>query len=197
MSRRREIVRRATEVFERKGVAATSIGDIAEAVGVKREAIYYYFKSRADILLEIILPHSAALLRGLETVMRANMSNREKLRAAIRNHLETFNPHYLEMSVALRERHVFRDEAKADELRDIWRRYNELWVELVRDGQASGEFESGPDSKVVAFGILGMCNWLSRWYDPDGKVSIPEISDIYAGLLVRGLAAPDLPAAAE
>lgn len=197
MSRRREIVRRATEVFERKGVAATSIEDIARAVGVKREAIYYYFKSRADILLEIILPHSGALLRGLETVMQSAMPSRDKLHAAVRNHLESFNPHYLEMSVALRENHVFRDEAKAGELRRIWRRYNELWVELVREGQARGEFEPGPDSKVVAYGILGMCNWLSRWYDPDGQVSIPEITDIYSTLLARGLATSNLPAAAE
>ena len=40
MSRRMEILRRATEVFERRGVNRTSIEDIAKAVGIKREAVY-------------------------------------------------------------------------------------------------------------------------------------------------------------
>ena len=41
MSRKREILRRAAEIFERKGVSDTSIEDIAKAVGIKREGIYY------------------------------------------------------------------------------------------------------------------------------------------------------------
>ena len=46
MDRRTEILRRAAEIFERKGVSNTSVEDIAGAIGVTREAIYYYFKSR-------------------------------------------------------------------------------------------------------------------------------------------------------
>ena len=79
MSRRAEIIRRATEVFERQGVNRTSFEDIAQAVGIKREAIYYYFKSRAELLLEVILPQSVALLNNIRLIQRTQLSSREKL----------------------------------------------------------------------------------------------------------------------
>lgn len=187
MSRRTEILRRATEVFERQGVSRTSIEDIAKAVGIKREAIYYYFKSRADILLEITLPESTSLLRGLRAVARSNLSSRDKLHDAIQNHLDSFNPSYLEMSVALREDHFFQDDEKLGELKRVWKDYNDQWIELIREGQADGSFHPDLDPKVVVFGLLGMLNWVSRWFQPGKGVTIPEIIETYFTLATKGL----------
>ena len=47
--RRAEILQRATECFDRLGYANTTLDDIARAVGIKREGIYYYFKNRGQI----------------------------------------------------------------------------------------------------------------------------------------------------
>lgn len=187
MKRRTEILRRATEVFVRQGVTGTSIEDIARSVGIKREAIYYYFRSRADILLEIILPQSNALLLGLRSVVRSNQTAAEKLRGAIENHLSSFHPAYLEMSVALREDHFMKDEPKLRELRRVWEEYSRLWTALVREGQERGEFRADFNPKMAAYGILGMCNWLSRWFDPSGDISVDEIIETYFGIITRGI----------
>ena len=190
MSRRTEILRRATEVFERQGVNRTSIEDIAKAVGIKREAVYYYFKSRTEILLRIILPQSSRLVFGLQNIINSNMSSREKLEAAVRNHIESFNPNYLEMAVALREKHFFEDEEKLGELRAMWRDYDRMWVDLVEEGQARGEFKADLDPKIVAYGLLGMCNWMSRWYDPaKSGVALADISSNFFALAADGLCA--------
>jgi AcrR family transcriptional regulator len=191
MSRRIEILRRATEVFERRGVNRTSIEDIANAVGIKREAIYYYFQGRAEILVKIILPQSQALVHALETIVNSNMTSDEKLQAAIRNHLDKFNPNYLEMTVALREPHFFADtdDPNLVELKSVWRKYDGLWTRLIADGQRKGEFQPGPDPKMIAYGVLGMCNWMSRWYDPSKSVTIEEIIGIFYGMVSRGILA--------
>ncbi len=187
MSRRIEILRRATELFERQGVANTSMEDIAKEVGIKREAIYYYFKSRPDILLTIILPQSKTLLLGLRNILRTDMSSREKLKAAFENHLNSFNPTYLEMTIALREHHFFKDTQKLDELRRMWKEYGELFTEMIGEGQARGEFKPQLNSKMIAFGILGMCNWMARWYDPEGEVSVEDVVETYFSMTVNGL----------
>ncbi|HEY5791618.1 MAG TPA: TetR/AcrR family transcriptional regulator [Gammaproteobacteria bacterium] len=188
MSRRMQILRRATEIFERQGVAQTSIEDIAKAVGVKREAIYYYFRSREEILLEIILPQSNSLILNLRGVVhQAGLSSMQKLRGAFEVHLNSFNPGYLEMSVMLREDHVFKDQRKLQELRRTWRDYDGLWVELVREGQARGEFDAGLDAKMTAFGLLGMCNWMSRWYQPGKGATIPELIDTFFRIGAHGI----------
>lgn len=190
MSRRQDILRRAAEIFQRRGVANTSMEDIAKAVGIKREGVYYYFKSRDDILLEVILPQSTSLHRNLERICDSRLDSVEKLHAAIQNHLDAFNPAYLEMSVALRESHFTTTDAKLSEIRQIWDSYGDLWTQLVTEGQNAGEFRSELDPKMVAFGLLGMCNWVSRWYDPDKSVSIQEIVETYFSLATIGLKAP-------
>lgn len=190
MSRRIEILRRASEVFERQGVNRTSIEDIAKAVGIKREAVYYYFKSRTEILLRIILPQSNRLTFGLRSILDSSQSSQDKLRAAVRNHLDSFHPNYLEMAVALREKHIFEAEEKFEELRAVWREYDHMWIDLVREGQERGEFKAGLDPKIVAFGLLGMCNWLSRWYDPNKEVAIEEVIRTFTAMAADGICLP-------
>ena len=170
---------------------------IATAVGVKREAIYYYFKSRHDILLEVLLPSSKSLLAGMRNIRRTDMTSIEKLRAAIENHLASFDPTYLEMSIALREHHSFADTGKLSLIQDTWNEYSEHWTEIVAEGQARGEFRDGLDAKMVAYGILGMCNWLSRWFDPSKGITIDEIIETYFTLASNGLALPPQNVAAE
>ncbi len=187
MSRRREILQRASEIFERQGVSRTSLEDIAKAVGIKREAIYYYFKNRREILLEVILPQSKSLLAGLRNILNSGQDSNEKLHAAIRNHLESFNPNYLEMTVALREDHFIEENEKLDELRKTWNTYNDCWTRLIREGQRSGAFNAQLNPKMVSFGALGMCNWLSRWYNPKMTVTIKEIVEIYFHMIAFGI----------
>ena len=187
MDRRTEILRRAAELFERDGVSNTSLEDIAGEIGVKREAIYYYFKSRTDILAEILLPQSELLLSNITNIRRTDMTNADKLREAIRNHLSSFNPTYLEMTVALREHHFGADSEKLKRIRKTWKAYGEHWNEIVEEGQKKGEFNPALNAKVVAFGILGMCNWLSRWFDPSKQITIEEIIEIYFTMVSNGL----------
>ena len=187
MGRRSEILRRATEVFERQGVKQTSIEDIAKAVGIKREAVYYYFKGRREILAEIILPQSHSLLIGLRNISQSNRPFADKLHDAIENHLQSFNPSYLEMTVALREDHFFGTDQKFTELRRVWKQYSDMWTAMIADGQASGEFRGGHNPKFIAYAILGMCNWLSRWFDPGKGTPIEEIIESYFLFAFQGL----------
>lgn len=191
MSRRTEILRRAAEVFERQGAKQTSIGDIAKAVGIKREAVYYYFKGRHEILAAIILPQSRSLQMGLRNIVDSNRPFAEKLHSATENHLQAYNPSYLEMSVALREDHFFYKDEKFADLRKVWKDYSDLWERLIEEGQACGECRTGPDPKITAFAILGMCNWMSRWFDPDKGASIEDIIETYFELILNGLAPND------
>jgi len=187
--RRDEILSRSTELFDRNGFANTSLDDIARAVGIKREGIYYYFKNRSEILLNIIRPQSDALLEGLQAILDdSGLDHPAGLHAAIRNHLERFDRYCLEMTVSLRDGYF--DDA-GSEVREamsrIWKDYEQMWTELVARGQAEGAFRKTGDAKMLAFGILGMCNWLARWYDPKGSISVNDMIEAYFDMIGNGL----------
>ena len=185
--RREAILQHAIALFDRQGFANTSLDDIARETGVKREAIYYYFKNRAEILLCIIRPQSEALVTGLKAVLDSRADAPAKLYEAIRNHLQRFDRHCLEMTISLRD--IYLDDAKEvrAEMDQTWRRYESMWTKIIADGQAAGEFVRCGDAKMVAFAILGMCNWLARWYDPRKSVSVDELIETYFDMLGRGL----------
>lgn len=189
MRRRQDILRRSAELFASRGVARTSIGDISDAVGIKREGVYYYFKSRNDILIEIILAPSKSLLLNLKRLMRSNVSSVEKLHSAIEIHLDAYNPSYIEMSIALREDHFAIPDVKLNQLKRIWAEYESLWTQLIADGQASGEFKKEINPKMAAYGLLGMCNWVARWYSPGKSTTIQEITETFAAISTTGLQA--------
>lgn len=191
MTRKLEILRRATEVFDRKGFAESSLEDIAEAVGVTREAVYYYFKNKTEILVEIIRPQSMALLDGIETIIDLELPASEKLFLAIQNHLGRFNPNFMEMTVVVRDEYFARHHPEFAGLRETWRKYHALWTRLVQEGQSQGEFRAEMDAKMAVFAILGMCNWLSRWYDPGQDVSIRSLIRLYFQISAYGLVKED------
>lgn len=188
--RRGDILRKALELFDRKGYANTSLDDIARAVGIAREGIYYYFKNRAEILLHIIEPRSLALIAGLRTIVEAKEPGfAGKLHEAVRNHLEQFDLHCLEMTVSLRDGHLEDARAVRATMARIWKEYEALWTRLIAEGQRAGDFKPMGDPKMLAFGILGMCNWLARWYDPKKGVPIADLVDSYSQLVGSGLVA--------
>ena len=189
--RRQAILQHALALFDRQGFANTSLDDIARETGVKREAIYYYFKNRAEILLNLIRPQSEALVSGLKDIIDSDADAATKLYLAIRNHLQRFDRHCLEMTLSLRD--VYLEDAKEvrREMDQTWHRYEAMWTRIVADGQASGELAASGDAKMVAFAILGMCNWLARWYDPRRSVSVDELIETYFDMLAHGLVQKD------
>jgi TetR/AcrR family transcriptional regulator, cholesterol catabolism regulator len=186
--RRAEIVARATEIFDRQGYANTSLDDIARAVGIAREGIYYYFGNRAEILLAIIAPQSRALIDGLKRILAdPALDPPARLAAAVRNHLEQFDRYCLEMTVSLRDGLLEEAGDVRSAMRRIWKEYERLWTRLIDEGQRAGAFRAIGDPKMLAFGALGMCNWLARWYDPKKGRPIGELVDAYTAMLAGGL----------
>jgi AcrR family transcriptional regulator len=188
--RREAILKHALALFDLKGFANTSLDDIARATGVKREAIYYYFKNRAEILLCLIRPQTEDLVGGLKIVINSRADAMSKLHDAIRNHLQRFDRQCLEMTISLRE--VYLDDAKEvrREMNRIWGQYEKMWIRIIEEGQAKNQFSQCGSPKMIAFAILGMCNWLARWYDPKKSVSVDELIETYFEMIAHGLMHP-------
>ncbi|TAL76187.1 MAG: TetR/AcrR family transcriptional regulator [Burkholderiaceae bacterium] len=190
--RREEIIQCATELFDKQGFFNTSLDDVAQAVGLKREALYYYFKNRTELLLAIIEPQAIDLIAGLESIVNSDLPAEEKLRRAMENHLERFDRHCLEMTITLRDGIMGTSDPVKASMTRVWKTYEKLWTSLIEKGQAFGQFDNTGDPKMVAFGILGMCNWLARWYKPDKAVSIEQLIDTYFKLVSQGLSTPSV-----
>ena len=89
-NRREEILQAAQDLFLRKGYSNTSLDDIARAVGIKREGLYYYFPNRPQILIEIIKPLGLQLRDRVREIRESDVAPDEKMRQTVENHLMRF-----------------------------------------------------------------------------------------------------------
>src|SRR5262245_27296021 len=112
----------------------------------------------------------------------------EKLRRAILAHLEAFDRHYPHLFVYLHEREEmkrrFREQFKLSP-----KAYERCWQQILREGVKSGEFRPDLDVQVVSYGVLGMLNWLYKWYDPRGRLGVREVAEQFSTLALAGLTA--------
>lgn len=91
------------QLIDSRGFINLSLGDIADAIGIKREGVYYYYKNRFDILLAIIQPTAEDLVRGLKAILRKDADPRKRLQLAIENHLMRLERAHLVTRITLRD----------------------------------------------------------------------------------------------
>src|SRR2546426_6114467 len=85
-ARRSELTREAAKLFARKGYHGTSIGDIADALGVQKGSLYAHIASKEDLLYETMRDGAAAFHGALDAIPD-DLAAIEKIRLALRAHL--------------------------------------------------------------------------------------------------------------
>ena len=188
-TRREEILRAAQDLFHQRGYANTSLDDIARAVGIKREGLYYYFPNRTQILIEIIKPLGLQLRDRVKEILNSAGSPQEKIRQTVENHLMRFENRFAESKITLRDDYFSENELVLAEMGPIWDEYERLWIAIIVEGQEQGVFDGSLDPRLAHLGILGLCNWVARWYVPNQSLPVPELIDMYNKIILRGLVA--------
>lgn len=186
-NRREEILRAAQDLFHRQGYANTSLDDIARAVGIKREGLYYYFSNRTQILIEIIRPLGLQLRDRVREILESDAPPEEKIRQTVENHLRRFENRFAESKITLRDDYFAENDAVLAEMGPIWNEYEALWVAIIEEGQKKGVFDDTLDPRLAHLGILGLCNWVARWYMPGKSIPVPDLIEMYNRMVLRSL----------
>jgi len=164
-TRRDELTRQAARLFAEKGYHGTSIGDLAEAMGVQKGSLYAHIDSKADLLWEVAREGAAAFhaaLDGLDDTLPAT----EKIRLALRAHLRVVTEQLDVATVFIREWRYLEGERR-DEFVAERRRYEERFRALFREGRELGELRTDLDDATATLLALSAANWAYTWIRPD------------------------------
>ena len=183
-----DIVSAAAKVFRTKGYHAATVRDIADEVGLLKGSLYHHFDSKEELLYLVVKEPIAQMYRTMAEIAAADGGATDKLRRAIAAHLEAFDRHYPHLFVYLREREAVKRRFR-EKIGFYPKDYERCWQQILSEGVKSGEFRRDLDIQVASYGLLGMLNWLYKWYDPQGRLSVREVAAQFTGLALAGLAA--------
>lgn len=175
----------SAQFFYQQGYAATDLRRIAESLDMHVSTLYNYIPGKEDLLFLIMRDGMEQITEGLHRALASADEPAGKLRAAFRAHVL----HHAHRRFLAWTSHVELRSLTGAYLEDISRRrhaYEELWLELLRDGIAAGVFADA-DPKLELYSLLAAGQSVSRWYRPDGRLSAEEIADALAERALRGV----------
>lgn len=186
-SRERDIVATAARLFKEKGYRATTLEDIAAAVGMLKGSLYYYIRSKEELLYLVVRDPIRQVYSELEAIVASDLPFTEKIGRAIANHMTVFHLYYPHIAVYLHDYRHLMDKL-AQNVIETPKQYQRLWDTLLRQGIAAGEIRGDVDVTMAGYALLGMCNWAYRWYNPAGRLSPQDIAEVFTKIALQGLA---------
>jgi len=183
----REICRVAARVFYEKGYDGASMQDIAEAVGLTKAGLYHHVSSKDMLLFEIMNYGMDILEEAVLAKVKDIQDPREKLRQTILGHIDlVVRARDMEITVILHENRSLKGNLRK-QINARKRAYIEYLEGLIARVQERSGMPPRLSPHIAAFAVLGMINWLYRWYHLEGPVKEEEISSAYVDFFFRGL----------
>jgi AcrR family transcriptional regulator len=183
-STRIDILKSAARAFRHLGYHGATVEQIAAALHMKKGNLYYYFKSKEEILFACHQYSLDRLLELLDRIQESGTAPDEKLRTLIVGVVHTILDElhgtalFLQLE-ALSPAHLKAVVARRD-------RFDRGIRRVIDEGITGGAFAPG-EPKLLSFAILGAVNWIPRWFNPAGPATSSEIADRFADFLITGL----------
>ncbi len=170
-----EILRVAANIFSERGYHGTTLDDIAAAANISRRTFYSYFSSKDDLLRRIYDEVITASMSAAKRIAGEDLPAREKLRRLIRQQVSALTRQTALLRVFFTEVQnlrgpLSRSVAQAD------RSYSRIVEHVITEGVRTGELIK-LQPKRFSYLFLGMCNWIQRWYQPQGKWTADAIAE--------------------
>lgn len=189
--RRLEIAKAAAGVFNKLGYQGTSMGAVADALGMSRASLYYYIANKRELFDEVVLEAAEVNVAAAEAVLRSDAPATEKLRTLIIELMKSYGTHYPLLYIYLRENLSHVEGSRTDwsqRIRKLNQRYEAIFVSIVQEGIDSKAIRPIATAKMLAYGIIGMMGWTSRWFVPHKSAeSAEEIGAAFAEMVLGGL----------
>jgi len=185
--KRERILDAAEHVFAAHGFFAAKVSEIAERAGVADGTIYLYFDNKEDVLVTIFREHTRNYLQSLERELMPVRRHEDRIRTAIRHHLETLGRDRalaVVSQVELRHSLKFMSLLSQQEVAD----YLNMLRKIIEHGQSEGTFRRNLHPQLVAKSVFGILDeMVTSWMLSEKEYNPADQADQIADLILTGL----------
>ncbi|MBS1790128.1 MAG: TetR family transcriptional regulator [Acidobacteria bacterium] len=180
----------AAQMICERGFDATSMSDIAEAVGITKAGVYHFIPSKKELLFAIMSYGMDTLEAAVIQPAREIADAEQRLKAIITSHsmliARSSNDFGHSPVTILVEEELGLSPVHRRKLRQRKRVYVDLIRSTLEEMKAEGKLKD-IDVTAAAFSLLGMILWVARWFRPDGKLSRQQVAEEICKIALNGL----------
>ncbi|HMM82589.1 MAG: TetR family transcriptional regulator [Cryobacterium sp.] len=178
------ILRVAAEVFIQHGYDATSMGQLAEKLGITKSAIYHHVPSK-EYLLQLALDRA---LDSLEAILVDPLASTgpaiDRLMYVLRSSVGVLTDQLPFVTLLLRLRGNTELERNALDRR---RAFNQVVADLVDEARNDGDIRKDIDPRTTTRLLFGMIGSVVDWYKPGGPVSAEDVANDVVAVAFGGV----------
>ncbi|RYY94384.1 MAG: TetR/AcrR family transcriptional regulator [Comamonadaceae bacterium] len=183
--KRTAILRTAAQLFAEKGYEGTSLDMIAERLGIHKATLYHYVQNKEGILYQCLVMSFGDLEEVIASMADRSIPVLQRLRSFARSLAVAQNNDFGRCLVLVGSRPL--EALSGGELKQFQRRLDTTVRGLLMEGIADGTVKPCHPGMFSAL-LFGALNWVPRWHDDSGKMSIPEVADTFMDMLIDGIA---------
>ena len=187
--RRELILSAAAEMFARKGLRATTVRGIADAVGVLSGSLYHHFPSKDAIVDEVLIRYLDAIRARYAVVLASGKATAECLRDLVIASLEIAEEQPHATAIYQNEVHYLREMPGFRDIQAAAAGIQQTWLQVIEAGVADGTFRDDIPARTF-YRLIRDAVWLSvRWHRPGGPYSTRQLAEDMTTLFLRGFTA--------
>ena len=183
-----EIYRTAAQIILRKGYDATSVNDIANALGMTKAGLYHYINGKKELLFDIMNFGLWELDEEVATPAREISDPAARLRFIIDAHARLVTRGQGAITILVDEVTALTP-AQQRKITQSKRKYFDFLRGTLDELKAAGKMQD-VNTTAAAFSLLGMINWLSRWFQQGGALDEEQAADEIVKIALHGLLKP-------
>jgi AcrR family transcriptional regulator len=183
LKKKEQILFSAIEIVKRRGYSGARMEEIAAELSMTKGSLYYYFKSKSDLMYEC---HNFVLSQAteeLQEILYGEGSAQEILRNMIATHIEYAVEEKETFNLIMEPKRFFNKE-QLDLVLKLRKKYEGLFDQIISRGIQNGVFHTKEPS-IARMYILGAMNWIQQWYKTKGRLSKEELVEIYSDYIMK------------
>jgi AcrR family transcriptional regulator len=189
------IIQESIRLFLANGFRGTSVKEITEAAGIGRGTLYWYFKSKDDILISIFEKWETAFVDGLRKAVNDLDGNFTAKYKAFHKFSTEFARDQRELAIVfntLLNEIVGSHSSAETAVKAVHERYWRILEGMLEDGKKEGTVRKDVDSllyaHVIAASHTGM---LVQWFVNDSALNVGAFVRIFRDVILKGIVDAD------
>ena len=181
--KRARLVEVASELFYERGFVGTTLDAVSDKLDVNKPFIYQFFSSKHEILAAVVEQEIKRTTDLLALTYQRETGAPARLRSFVSSWVRENIEFRMIAMIFWQEQHHFSPETQ-EENRILQKSLNLRLTDLIESGIKSGDFNVD-NPRLAAFALIGLAQWIPRWYRPDGEFEVDEIAAYFSEQALR------------